>query len=107
MLVRTMSGTLGATLDPVGADSLAALTAVDTALSVVAGRELLTGQEALDIMRGIRTHLDSGEAGALLDEAIATYEHDSLIAGSKLVDALLDVRLALVGDPEPQRDLRP
>jgi hypothetical protein len=91
-----MMHTLDATLELTDAASFAAFAAVDAALSAVVGRELLTGQEARQIMGDVRASVDNvGEAGLIFDQGMSPYEHDSLIAGSKLVDVLLDTRCAL------------
>jgi len=92
-----MTPTLDATRELGDADSFGALAAVDAALSIVVGRELFTGQEALKIMHDVRACVDdTSDAGAILDQVMTAYAHDSLIAGSKLVDVLLDTRLALI-----------
>jgi hypothetical protein len=76
-----------------------ALDAVDAALRGVAGRRRFVHREATDLIDGVRRQVDEIVLGpgviARLDGAVAGLGTDDLVDGRCVVDALLDIRLAV------------
>jgi len=83
-------------------NTAAALALIDIALSE-AGRRggLLTQEEALQILRPVRAIIDEESAAAIIDTLLAACQDDLLIDRSRLLDPLLDARLALVARTAP------
>jgi hypothetical protein len=88
-------------VDPGDTARSSAVAAVDDALRGATGRELLSSAEAVRILADVRARVDEATLGdpvtRVLDTATAAFERDALIDGTRLEDALLDVRLALHG----------
>jgi len=78
-----------------------AVDSVDDALRTVAGRRRFVRREASDLLNGVRRDVDEVVLGpgvtATLDGAVGALGTDTLVDGHSVVDALLDIRLAVVG----------
>lgn len=96
-----MIPTIDATDELTDAAAFEALALVDTALRMVAQREVFTRDEALQMPRDVRAGIHDTTVGAILDGVLAACEHDLLIRRSRLLDPLLDIRLALVAGSVP------
>jgi hypothetical protein len=72
---------------------------VDAALALAARRELFTADEALDLLRGVRNKVhegpDEGVLAAITLRAEKTYASDVLVDRGRVIDLLLEMRLAL------------
>ena len=69
---------------------------VDAALSMALRREIFTGDEALELLRGVQNKVrDCEEIRAIVAEAEESDHGTALIPRNSLVDRLLDMRLAL------------
>jgi hypothetical protein len=71
---------------------------VDTALGLAARREIFTADEAMELLSGVRNKVGSGQAEAIaqiVDSAEDSYRESALVDRSRVVDPLLDMRLAL------------
>jgi hypothetical protein len=79
---------------PVGSVAL-----VDVALSVLSRREFFTPDEALALLDGVRARARSEAASvrveAIVDAARTSYSDHKMLDRSRVVDPLLDIRLAL------------
>ncbi len=75
-----------------------AIELVDTALAFAARREIFTTEEALELLRGVQNKLLRAP-GASIAQIVTSAEHSyletSLVDRSRVVDPLLDMRLAL------------
>jgi hypothetical protein len=75
---------------------------VDAALSFAVRREIFTVEEAMDLLLGVQNKLQHGPAVVI--EAIVTsaehgYRETLLVDRTRVVDPLLDMRLALSRTP--------
>ncbi len=80
---------------PSGVDPVAI---VDTALGLAARREIFTADEAMELLSGVRNKVGSGQAEAIaqiVNSAEGSYRESALVDRSRVVDPLLDMRLAL------------
>jgi hypothetical protein len=71
---------------------------VDAALTLAARRELFTADEALELLRGVRDKVHDGPLVALAEITIGaeeSYSCDAFIDHGRVIDALLDMRIAL------------
>ena len=72
---------------------------VDAALALAARRELFTTDEALDLMRGVRNKVHDGSVegvvAAITLRAEETYASDVLVDRGRVIELLLEMRLAL------------
>ena len=77
----------------------AAVAAVDSALALAAARQVFTAAEARLLLTGVAEGLDGTPQGArvtaLVRDALEAIRESMLVDRSRLVNALLDVRLAL------------
>jgi hypothetical protein len=72
---------------------------VDVALSLAMRRQIFTAEEAIDLLEGVRTKVHDG----LVEDALATiaktagdsYRDTPLVDRARVIDPLLDMRLAL------------
>jgi len=71
---------------------------VDHALGVIGPREILARDDALKILHDVGTAIHDGAPRAILDGVADACQRDSLVSRCRLVDSLLDMRLALVTD---------
>jgi hypothetical protein len=85
---------------PVEVARAIALDAVDAALRGAAGRRRFLRREADLLIGGVRREVDELLLGpgviAALDGAVTALGTDDLVDGHRVVDALLDIRLAVV-----------
>ena len=76
-----------------------ALAVVDTALMFARRREVFTTDEALELLQGLRNKVQDPAVSELLAPFVAAAEADAagspLVDRSRVVDHLLDLRLAL------------
>jgi hypothetical protein len=71
---------------------------VDAALALAARRELFTADEVLDLLRGVRNKVHDGlgeTLAAITFDAEKAHGSDALVDGGRVIDLLLDMRLAL------------
>jgi hypothetical protein len=75
---------------------------VDTALSLAARRQIFTADEAMELLDGVRNKVhgrhDRGVGDALAGIALSaedSYRDTPLVESSRVIDSLLDMRLAL------------
>ena len=75
-----------------------AIEIVDTALGFAVRREIFTVDEAMDLLRGVQNKVQHASA-AVIAPIVTTAEHSyratSLVERSRVIDPLLDMRLAL------------
>jgi hypothetical protein len=94
------------TVAPAEVARILALDAVDAALQQVRGRRRLIRSEASGILRDLRARVESIVLGTetlrALDDALVSLGTDAVVDGRRVVDALLDVRLA-AAHPRPER----
>jgi hypothetical protein len=73
---------------------------VDTALSLAARREIFTAEEALELLRGVQNKMHDGSTedalARIVDTAEESYRDTPLVDRSRVIDPLLDMRLALL-----------
>jgi hypothetical protein len=75
---------------------------VDMALSFAVRREIFTVEEATDLLRGVQNKLEHALAvaiGTIVSSAEHSYRETPLVDRSRVVDPLLDMRLALSALP--------
>jgi hypothetical protein len=68
---------------------VAALVMVDRALDVASDREFFTSDEAASLLEDVRANVHD------LDDALLSYRDQVIVDRSRVVDPLLDLRLAL------------
>ena len=71
---------------------------VDMALSFAVRREIFTVEEAMDLLRGVQNKLGHAPAvviGTIVSSAEHSYRETPLVDRERVVDPLLDMRLAL------------
>ena len=75
------------------------LTLVDDALRVARGRQLFTRDEALGLLRQVRSEVDDAGRAASIERIVADADARSaeqlMVTRADLVDPLLDIRLVL------------
>jgi hypothetical protein len=76
-----------------------AIRRVDTQLGLVAHRRLMTRDEAIKALFGVREDLDFPEADArvraIIEDAVHAFGADLVIDRTRVVDPLLEIRSAL------------
>jgi hypothetical protein len=75
-----------------------ALDIVDSALVFAGRREIFTADEALDLLHGVQNKVQDAPAvviAPILTAATESYRETALVDRSRVVDPLLDMRLAL------------
>ena len=68
------------------------------ALSFAVRREIFTVEEAIDLLRGVQNKLEHAPAvviGTIVSSAEHSYRETPLVDRERVVDPLLDMRLAL------------
>jgi hypothetical protein len=72
---------------------------VDTALSFAVRREVLTAEEAMDLLFGVLNKVHDGELDevirAVVADAAESEGAEMLVDRSRVIDRLLDIRLVL------------
>ena len=87
----------GAVYEP--ASHTSSLSAVDEALRVASGRQLFTRDEALGLLRQVRSKVDDPVRAATIERIVAHADAGSaelmMVTCADLVDPLLDIRSVL------------
>ncbi len=85
--------------DPGSVHEFGSIALVDAALGQASHREFFTHDEAAQLMHDVRVSVRDVTLGAavasVVNDALLSYGHDELLAQPRLVDPLLDIRLAL------------
>jgi hypothetical protein len=72
---------------------------VDAALSMASRREFLTPDEALELLGGVQADLAEASLGGsiagIVADAAASYSGEMMLDRRRVVDPLLDIRLAV------------
>ena len=75
-----------------------AIEIVDSALTFAIRRKVFTAEEALQLLRGVRNKVDEAPLATIAQIAQSaedSFGQDDLVDRSRVVDPLLDMRLAL------------
>jgi hypothetical protein len=82
----------------------AALERIDAALGLASRRELFLADEARDLLSGIGSALSGPghpDAVDLIERIMGAFDAGSLVAAPRVVDGLLDLRLAVTRGRQP------
>jgi hypothetical protein len=94
-----MTAALATSPSPAASRDAAAVALVDFGLSRAAHREFFTNDEATQLLTDVRDGVGdvarSAAVASVVNDAVVSYGKDRLIGRRRVVDPLLDIRLAL------------